>query len=612
MISKSTIQEVNNRLDAVNIVNDYVRLEKKGGRWWGKCPFHGGGQERTPSFKVDPDLKTYHCFGCSKSGSIISFVMEMDKLTFPETVKSLAKKIGVEITYEEGSAGTEDDSHRNELYELYRRTTLTFEHFLHEKPEGQAALRYITGRGIGTDMIQKFKLGFAPADRDFLYRFLIQKGYSENFLEKSGLFSARYKTLPLFSGRLMFPISDRQARITAFGGRALPGTLQSDGREPPKYINSPETDIYKKSRTLYAIDLALSAIRETKTAFIAEGYMDVIALHQAGVSGAAAPLGTAFTSEQVDLLKRWADNIILVFDNDEAGRNAAYKSIILCRKAGLNCALADIEKGLKLEAGEQNYSKFKDPADILKEFGPKILKNILNYTINDFEYLILCGRSRTGGKKSAIAFLFPYLEALDSEIEREECIVQAADAFGVERDAVRNDYLKRKTEGSYARNNTGNGANASQVPIRMNGELFLLAVISANMNLYPEFRTAVEIKDIDDPEAKELFIAMEECFTHEETGIDALFSRISGERLRNFISSRGSSPEFKGIGGVNPQKLMDDGINGIKKKRCRKRLAEIGVELRKAEHDEEGSRNIDGLLAEKMFIDSQIRKLEGK
>ena len=616
LISKSTVQEVNDRLDAISAVQDYLALEKKGGRWWGRCPFHSGGQEKTPSFKVDPDLKTYHCFGCGKGGSVISFVMEMDKLTFPEAIKHLARKLGIEIIYEDGGTGQEefDNSEREELFELYRRTTLTFQHFLHEKPEGQAAKKYLSDRGISEEMIEKFKLGFSPPDRDFLHKFLSSKSYSNDFLEKSGLFSSRYKTMPMFSGRLMFPISDRQARVVAFGGRAMPGVLQSDGSEPPKYINSPETSIYKKGQTLYAIDLALPEIRQTKTVYLSEGYMDVIALHQAGIVNAVAPLGTAFTGEQASLLRRWAEKAVLIFDNDEAGKKAAYKAIITCRKSGLFCAVAGMQEALKAETAEET-DKFKDPADILQKFGAEILKKVLKNTINDIEYLISCGKSQYeaigSGKNRAAEFLFPYLDALDSEIERDDCIALIADAFRVDRNAVQGDYTKRKT-GSHSSKyeNPAQQDNLAGKPIRMNSELFLLTVVAANMFLYPELRAALEIKEIDDPAAKELFVAMEECFIHDESGIDFLLPRINDEQLRNFMSGRGISPEFTGVNAGDPRRLMEDGINEIRKKRLRKRLAEINFEMR--DNERADGQYIDELLAEKKVIDSQMRKLEGR
>jgi DNA primase len=616
LIAKSTIQEVNNRLDAISVVGDYVRLEKRGGRWWGRCPFHSGGQEKTPSFKVDPDLKMYHCFGCGKGGSVIGFVMEMDKITYPEAIKNLARKMGIEIVYEDGAGEEYDNSHKDELFELYRRTTLTFQHFLREKREGQDALSYIIKRGVSEEMIERFKLGFAPADRDFLHKFLKQKGYSDDFLEKTGLFSARYKTMPMFSNRLMFPISDRQAKIVAFGGRAMPGVLQNDGREPPKYINSPETEIYKKSQTLYALDLALPEIRQSKTAFLAEGYMDVIALHQAGITNAVAPLGTAFTDEQAGLLRRWAESIVLIFDSDEAGQKAAYKAIITCRKNGLSCALPQMLQALKDETGLQDISGFKDPADILQKFGAQILKKVLNCTINDFEYLISRGRSLyekgRGGKNRVAEFLFPYLGALDSEVERDDCIAMIADAFTVERSAVQTDYSKWRTGGRSRQDvhEKPQGALTGQ-PIRMNTELFLLTVAAVNMQLYPEFRAELEIKEIDDPAAKELFIAMEECFIHDESDIDSLLARIKDEELKKFIAYRGTSPEFKGGSAGDPRRLMEDGINEIRKKRLRKRLLEIGAEMRESERASDGD-YIDELLAEKKSIDSQMRKLEGR
>ena len=613
LISKSTIQEVNNRLDAVAVVGDYLRLEKKSGRWWGRCPFHAGGQEKTPSFKVDPDLKTYHCFGCGKGGSVISFVMEMDKITYPEAIKNLARKMGIEIVYEEGSEiEVEDSSIKEELFELYRRTTVTFQHFLNEKPEGRPALEYLAARGVSREMIDCFKLGFAPADREFLYNFLKQKGYSDDFLEKSGLFSQRYRAISLFSGRLIFPITDRQGRIVAFGGRAMPGVLQNDGKEPPKYINSPETEVYKKGQTLFAIELAKAQMRRSKTAYLAEGYMDVIALHQAGIVNAVAPLGTAFTDEQARWLRRWVDKVVLVFDNDEAGQKAAYKAIITCRKNGLSCELVQVLEALKKETGSADMEEFKDPADILQKTGGEILKKIMNCTINDFEYLLSFGITKIGpgeGIKRAAEFLFPYLDALDSEVERNDRIARIADAVRTEQNAVRKDYTAWKKEGYSSRAADGKRQDAfTQPSISRNAELNLLTVVAVNMELYGEFRAALEIKEIDDNFAKELFIALEECFQHDEKGIDYLLARIKNEQLKRFIISHGDSPEFKS----DCRRQMEDGINKVIMKGLKKRIDDIGFEIREIERNNGDSMSIDELLSEKKAIDSRIRKLEGR
>jgi DNA primase len=612
LISKSSIAEVNSRLDAIAVVGDYVRLEKKSGRWWGRCPFHGGGQEKTPSFKVDPDLKMYHCFGCGKGGSVISFVMEMDKLTYPEAIKNLAKKMSIELIYEEGGSAQdgEDSSIKEELYELYKRMTITFEHFLHEKEEGKIALNYILDRSISEEIIKKFQLGFAPADRDFLHKFLKQKSYSDDFLAKSGLFSAKYNKISLFSGRLMFPITDRQGKIVAFGGRALPGTVQSDGNEPPKYINSPETEIYKKGQTLFAIDHAKPEMRQSKTVYLAEGYMDVIALHQAEVVNSVAPLGTAFTDEQAAWLRRWVDRVVLIFDNDEAGQKAAYKAIITCRKNGLSCSLVNLQESLAKEVDEKETKNMKDPADILKKFGPQILKKIVKFTINDFEYLIFRGRlqysAADGETDKAVEFMFPYLEALDSEIDRADSITRVADIFKIERGAVQKEYSNWKSTGY--RDFSEKHTVVKKLQIRRNNELSLLTNVALNQELYPEFRAELEIKDVDDPAAKELFIVLEECFKNDESGVDFMLARINDEALRNYVADSGTSGEFKG----DSRKFMEDGIKQIRKKKFEKRLTEINAQMREEERTLGDVVNMDDLLAEKKSIDSQIRKLEGR
>jgi DNA primase len=607
-ISKATIQEVNDKLDALAVVEDYVRLEKKGGRYWGLCPFHN---EKTPSFTVDPDRKMYHCFGCGQGGGIITFIMEMDKLSFPEAVETLARRLGIEIVYEttggEGAYSPKDpekDRRKEELAELYRRVAGSYHHWLTEKPEGAAALRYILDRKISREMIDRFRLGYAPADRSWLHLFLLKKGYSEEFLALSGLFSDRYPRISFFSDRLIFPIADRQGNTVAFGGRLLAG-------EGPKYLNSRESELYKKGQTLFAIDLALPEIRKTKTVYLAEGYMDVIALHQAEITNAVAPLGTAFTDEQVKLLRRWAERAVLVFDSDEAGQNAAVKAILSCRRNGLSCAVVVPGKETNSTPGPENTGILKDPADILKDFGPRTLKKNMECYINDFEYLVGRGRSlfdisAPEGKSRAVAFLFPYLETLDSDVSRDDCFGAVADAFGVDRASVLNDFNRRRAGGQNSRQEVPQ----DERPVRMNDELFLLTLVSVNFHLYPQFRNAVEIQEIEDPSAKELFIALEECFIHEESGIDALLARVSSGALRNFVVEKGASKEFSG----DPEHLITDGIKGLKKRKLQKRLSGIVSELRILRNTNSSTPDdirINDLVSEKMHIDAHIRELEG-
>ncbi|MDR1106043.1 MAG: DNA primase [Treponema sp.] len=631
-ISRVTIQEVNDRLDALAVVGDYVRLEKKGGRYWGLCPFHN---EKTPSFTVDPGRKMYHCFGCGQGGGIITFIMEMDKLTFPEAVETLARRFGIEIVYEhdgyEVPAGDGGKKNAEEAAELYRRVTVSFHHMLLERPEGKRALDYVESRKISRETMDRFRLGFSPPDRYWLFQFLSKKGYSEEFLAASGLFSERYPRSSFFSGRLMFPIVDRNGNTVAFGGRVVPSppdehspSGEGGAREEPKYINSRESPWYKKRETLFAVDLAIPEIRKTKEAYLCEGYMDVIALHEAGIRNAVAPLGTAFTDEQAKLLRRWAERLNLVFDSDDAGRAAAVKAVLTARRNGLPCFVVapggrDAGPAAPNDtAGPKDPAAPKDPADILQLFGPQTLQKSMKCFINDLEYLLARGRSifdvsNPEGKARAVAFLFPYLEALDSDVSRDDCFTAAAEAFGAEKAAVQRDYERRRLDTPRRGQDAsprGEGGAQSEKPVVMNDELFLLAVVAFNFHRYPEFRAALSIKEIEDPAAKELFVAMEECFVNEESGIDTLLARISSAVLRNFIAGKGVSGEFT----LNPERLISDGIRRVKARRLHRRLTEIVAGIRRMRHEERESpgNRLDDLLAEKMQIDNELRQLEGK
>jgi DNA primase len=615
-------------MDAVTVVGDYVRLEKRSGRFVGLCPFHN---EKTPSFTVNADKKLYHCFGCGKGGTVLNFVMEMDKLTFPEAIENLAKRFGVALQYEAGAGSGEDKAVKtaDALRELYERVAGSFHYLLTQNPAGKAAQDYAARRGISPDMIEAFKLGYAPADRRWLHRFLSKKGYSDEFLASSMLFSHKFPDASFFSNRLMFPIRDRQGRVAAFGGRLLSG-------EGPKYLNSSESPIYRKGQTLFALDRALPEIKKTKTAYLAEGYMDVIALHQAGVSNAVAPLGTAFTDDQARLLHRYAERVNLILDADEAGQNAAVKAILTCRRNGLTAGVVShsvpphqqdaAEDSAENGNAVPDFSliNLKDPADILKEFGEKVLNNFTKSVIIDLDYLvarckILYDASDPEGASKAAAFLFPYLETLDSDVARDEAIGRIAALLRADRESLRNDYHNRRTRGdsrfygSPPDSPRGRNASPQSSPagaVRLNDELFLLAAIAVHDKLYPQFRARLSIKEIEDPAAKDLFIALEECFIHDESGLDALLPRIASESVRKFIVEHGASEEFSS----NPEQLVSDGIKRIKQKRIERRLAKIVTELRLLEGGNDDSSRAQAakeeLLLEKMHIDAELRSLK--
>jgi DNA primase len=599
-ISEASKQAVLDRLDAVAVVQDYFRLEKKGGRYWGLCPFH---HEKTPSFTVDPDRKLYYCFGCHKGGSVIDFVKEMEKLNFGEVMEQLAKRFGVEIVYEGGNYERDDGKARRleDMTELYRRVAVSFHHLLMEKPEGEPAKRYVLNRGISIETINRFRLGYSPTDRSWLFRFLSGKGgFSEEFLAASGLFSVKYPKSAFFSNRLMFPITDRQGRTVAFGGRAL------SADDERKYINSAESELFKKGRNLFALDLALNEIRSSKTAILAEGYMDVLALHQAGAANAVAPLGTAFTGDQARLLKRWADKIILMLDADEAGQTAAVKAILTCRENGLDCFIALPPR----DGGETP----KDPAEILQKNGAGALQNAVKSSILDFDYLLSRSKSLaedTGDASKAAAFLFPYLAALDSEVLRDSRIGILADEYGVERRAVWDDYSRFvRSEGGFSVP-AGKAAPeevTKDEPPRMNGELYLLTAVFLHPGFYRELRSKLSVDDLEDRYARELFIVLEEWYRNSgaaesspknavEEGVE-LFSALKDGGLKNFVMRQGMEGAF-----TSPERIVADAIARIRGRALQRRRAEIVRELRSPAID--SIRQAD-LLAEKLHIDSEL------
>ncbi|GMO56202.1 MAG: DNA primase [Termitinemataceae bacterium] len=595
LISEETITEVGLRLDAVAVVSDYVQLEKKGGRFWGRCPFHN---EKTPSFTVDPDKKSYYCFGCHEGGSIVNFVMSLDKINFPQAIEKLCRRFGVPIIRKEGDVQILDDSldkKQNDMFELYKRVAGTFHYFLCENEAGKMAKAYILGRGINDAMIERFNLGYAPAARSWLFGFLQKKGYSEAFLAESGLFGKQNQRAAFFSNRLIFPICDRQGRVAAFGGRIL----QGDG---PKYLNSGESSLYKKRELLFALDLALPAIRKTKTAILVEGYMDVIAMHQGGVENAVAPLGTAFTEEQAKLLGRWVTQINLCFDQDEAGQNATVKGILCCRKAGVACAV--------IAGGDQSITTFKDPADILKEFGADHLKLFVKSVILDFEYLIafgikMFGTSDSQGKAKIAAFLFPFLDVIDSEVERSSYITGIGDAIATDPQLVLGDFKKWKKGQNIWQKPAVEGGK--QESIKLTDELYLLTAVcvhfSANLEFWLDVRKALQIEDFSDLNAKELYIVLEECYRSETFDAGELLEKIKNDALKNFVVSKMNTDEFS----KNPHRIIIGGIRHLEAKRVASEQQKVIAKMRVAQ---ETGEDVEDLMQEKIYLDTKLLELK--
>ncbi len=525
-ITQDTIERVRQTADIVSIINGYTNLTQRGAQYWGCCPFHN---EKTPSFTVDPIKKFYHCFGCGVGGDVIKFTMEMEKLSYPEAIQDLAKRCNIEVTYEGGSyVPQKQDQDLDQIREVYDRIASTFHFFLTQNQQGRAALEYIKGRGLTDETLAKFKLGYAPADRYWLKNFLKGKNYSDAFLQKTGLFSKKYPDICIFAGRLIFPIFDRKGQAVAFGGRIL-------GEGEPKYLNSPELPHYHKRETLYAFNFAKNSIHQKKTAILCEGYMDVIAYHQCGIDIAVAPLGTSLTEQQLKILQGFCDTILLSFDSDGAGQKATKRAILMCRQFNLTTKI------IRLDGG-------KDPAEIMIKFGAETLTKQVENAILDSEFLLskikaqYPSESPEDKTKAALAF-FPYVDALQSDIQKESSLDQLAGAFNLKPEAVRKDFNNRSQARSRLDSRLNQPEGQKSKPIKLNAELRAVLAVLLNPKEYSKMRAELTSDDFEDFLARDLFIKMEERYKQGKLSFMSVIEQC-GEDVQRFVTAVTASGEF--------------------------------------------------------------------
>lgn len=521
----------------------------------------------------------YYCFGCQKGGDSFKFIMEIENIEFMDAVKFLAKKAGVNIDFKDNK---DYSKLRESLIELYKRLNNTFSYLLFNSKEAEKYLNYLYKRGLDEDIINLFSLGFAPQNKSWLYEFLIKKGYSDNLLKKSGLFSFKmHNPYPYFSGRIIFPIKNIHGEIIAFGGRIL----ENNG---PKYLNSPETDIFKKKDNLFGIDIAIPHIKEKKSFIIVEGYMDVLALNNADIHNCVAPLGTALGENQVKILKRYADNCILLLDSDEAGIKATIRSINICEKAGINTEIISIKNE-------------KDPADILKKDGKDALQKILKYPINNFKFLInyaikKYNSNTPSGKQNIFKFFMPFFESIDSEIKKDSYFSILAENINVDKESISRDFYKKEKK---LNNRAGNKENNKQLTL----EEYLLIAVIANHEYFTIVRNNLQMDDFKEPDAKKIYIALEECFRDDIFSFDSIFKYIEDDNLKNIILEKISSNEFI----LNKEKIVQDAVNKIKTRNLTHRRDEITILLKKYKNE---SWKINDLLVEKMVLDKEIEELK--
>lgn len=416
---EEVIEEVREKNNIVDVISEHVRLEKKGANYFGLCPFHN---EKSPSFSVSAGKQIYHCFGCGAGGNVLSFVMAYESYSFPEAVRMLAERAGIRLPEAEYSEETrKQEGERARLLEIQKEAARFFYYVLRSAP-GETGSRYLTGRGLGEETMKRFGLGFAPASGRSLIQYLKGKGYQDEELMAAGLaaFDERYGMHDKFWNRVIFPIQDINHRVIGFGGRVM-----GDGK--PKYLNSPETRIFDKSRNLYGLNFARTARKGS--IIICEGYMDVIALHQAGFTQAVASLGTAFTEGQANLLKRYTQEVLLAYDSDGAGVKAALRAIEILRDAGLTCRVI-------------NMQPFKDPDELIAQEGTEGFQKRLDEAEGSFFFEIRMMQQGMDLKDPEVKTRFcrgiaEKLCSFSEEVERENYLEAVAEKYHIGIESLR-------------------------------------------------------------------------------------------------------------------------------------------------------------------------------
>lgn len=431
--SDELVEEIRSGNDIVDVISGYVRLTKKGSTYFGLCPFHN---EKTPSFSVSPNKQMYYCFGCGAGGNVITFLMEYENYTFPEALEVLANRIGIELPKQEMTAEQRKASDkRARLLEVNKEAAKYFYTLLRSE-RGTRAHEYFRNRGLSEETIKKFGLGYSDKYSDDLYRYLRSKGYEDELLKDSGLISIDEKRggHDKFWNRAMFPIMDVRGKVIGFGGRVM-----GDGE--PKYLNSPETMIFDKSRNLYGLNLA----RTTKKnqILLCEGYMDVIALHQAGFDNAVAALGTAFTVGHANLLRRYTKEVYLTFDSDGAGIRAAKRAIPILKEAGITAKVI-------------NMQPYKDPDEFIKALGAEAYEERIKNAESSFMFEIRIMEEDYDlkdpeGKAAFYNEIAKQLLQFSEELEREVYIEAVAGKYGMGFENLRKLVNKLGTQPELAR-----------------------------------------------------------------------------------------------------------------------------------------------------------------
>lgn len=521
--SQDLVEEIRARSDIVDVISSYIKLQRKGSNYVGLCPFHN---DRNPSMSVNQPRQIYHCFSCGAGGDVFKFVMEYENLTFPEAMKVLAERAGISLPKRETSKEARQQADIKAQIMEMNKLAAKFYYYTLRQPAGKVGLDYLLRRQLSQETIHRFGLGYADQYSNSLYQYLKNKGYSDQLLKESGLVQADEKRgmYDKFWNRVIFPIMDIRNRVIGFGGRVM-----GDGK--PKYLNSPETKVFDKSRNLYGLHLA--RLSRKPNIILCEGYMDVIAMHQAGFPQAVASLGTAFTVQQSAILKRYTNEVLLTYDNDEAGVRAALRAIPILRDAGLSAKIINMEP-------------YKDPDEFIKAMGAESFQKRIDEAESSFSFELRTmerqydfeePESKTAFYKALSEKLLTY----EQGIERNNYIQAAAKRYHLDYEEL-SDMVNRigKHLGGLTR------APAPTKPISqrkrpedlsLRSQRLLITFMSSEERMFLAVRRYVEPEEFTDPLCRKVAELLEEQQKKGHLNPAALFQYFTEEEDQQNLSA---------------------------------------------------------------------------
>jgi DNA primase len=583
------IDDLKRQADIVRVVQDYVQLKKKGANWMACCPFH---KEKTPSFSVSPAKEIFYCFGCHKGGSVFTFVMEIERVGFPEAIKIVADKVGMPLPKMLDDSRFEARRQESDLViQLNSWAMEWWQQQLESSNEGRIAREYLKERGITEETQKAFRLGYAPDSWESLSTFLRNKGAPQEHIDRSGLVAKKEETnrsYDRFRGRLMFPVLDVQGRPIAFGGRTLKN-------EDAKYINSPETAAYVKGRNLFGLNLTRDEIRRQGFAILVEGFLDLIVPYQVGVRNVVASLGTALTSDQAKLLRRFAPKVVVNYDGDRAGIQAAKKSIEILLAEDLEVKVLVLPDNA-------------DPDEYIRKFGVTEYQQQRAQAQPHIQFVIesaLRDRNlhRPAEKAEAVEEVLPYIRAVNSRIQKREYFDMAMDALGIDRENVNTSAWRRELW-QMVRDQRRAGPNTVQALTRRSeataAEQRLLGLLCADANLRREVLQMLQEEDYEDLATAPLFKAL---FELEREGAEIDFDTLSGKTDGDEFAAKMIPMVLmnSSLHGSNEHYVAEQCVSTFRLMKIEQRIEELRRELAIAEREQDDER-VSRLSAEQIQL----------